>query len=366
MESILISLVSMVVAVGCMFLFTRYRLNNVADNKDLAAEVDREIVKMKKVNPEAGIVVGVYKEGRSYFKSQGHFSDDNRELPDEHSVFQIGSLSKLFTAAILHSMIKKGNVSLDSTLDELIGKKYKLSDDAKTVTLHQLVTHTSGFPRVPQVFVDDLTAKVGKENVLKDPYGDLKFKDIANYLKTSEGKKPPGKFDYSNFGSGLLGHVLAIVSGKDLGTLAQENLFQPLGMKQTGIKPSAETQKLMPQGHNPQGEAVGLWKFGALEGAGAFYSTASDMLIFLTSYLDDTHTTPLSADGGWMPVGKLENMFGNTTMQWHNGKVGGYSSYAAVDKIHGTAAVVLSAKADDLTMSGIMLMRHSRTQSWKV
>ena len=363
---IVLTLLVILVMVTCVFFYMKKRLRTMEDNKNLKAEIDLEVTKMTKGDPKEAIMVGVYKNGTSYFKSEGRFSDDLYQLPDPHSVFQVGSLSKLFTAAILNSLVDDGVVSMDATLSELIGVKHKLHESAQSVTLRQLVTHTSGFPRVPQALFDLTVEHFGKGNVLENPYSVLRFKDIAKYLKHCEGKKAPGQFEYSNFGSGLLGHVLEIVTGKTLDVLAKEILFTPLSMSTTSIKLDSEMRESMVQGHTHETEKAGLWTFGALAGAGGFNSTAADMLTFLKSYLEQGNdvTAPLNADGGWLSAGKLEKLYGNDSVVWHNGKVGGYASYAAVDPINDAAVIVLSAKAGDLTMPGIMLARLARTQSW--
>ena len=365
MQTILITLVTILVLVGCGVFFIRRKLKTAPDKKNLKSEIDLEVEKITKGDPKEAIMVGVYKQGTTYFKPEGRFSEDLYQLPDRHSVFQIGSLSKLFTVSVLHSLVREGVVSMESTLGELIGNKYDISDSAKSVTLHQLVTHTSGFPRVPKAFFDKTVEAFGKDNVSKNPYSVLSFDDVIEYLKTSEGKKESGTIDYSNFGSGLLGHVLEIVTGDKLESLAKERIFEPLGMNMTSTGLYTELNESIVQGYNRDNEKAELWTFGALMGAGGFDSSASDMLDFLASFLKDKdNSAPLNADGGWIKAGKLEKLYGNEAMVWHNGMVGGYSSYAAVDPVNDIAVVVLSAKAVDLTMPGIMLMRQARTQSW--
>ncbi|RVU86641.1 class C beta-lactamase-related serine hydrolase [Leucothrix sargassi] len=366
MEAILIFLLTFVAIVACGSLFIKTKLNRVVDNKNLEASIAAEVKKMTKGAPKEAIMVGVYKKGTSFLKAEGRFSEDLYQLPDRQSVFQIGSLSKVMTVAVLHALIDEGVVKMDDTLGDLIGDQYDLAVGASTVTLRQLVTHTSGFPRVPQAFIDKTLEHYGKDDIMENPYSVLSFKDVLDYLKTCDGKKAAGNFEYSNFGSGLLGHILEIVTDKDLNTLAREKLFAPLGMNQTSIELSPEMQESMVQGYRRNGNQAELWEFGALAAAGAFSSTVVDMMTFLKAYLQrpDIIKAPLSSDGGWMAPGKIEKLYGNTTAYWHNGQVGGYASYAAVDPENDVAVVVLSAKATDLTMPGIMLTRAARTQSW--
>ena len=366
MQGTLISLLAILALVACAVIFMRSKLKNIADKKNLKNDINREVTKMTKGAPREAIMVGVYKQGTCYFKSEGHFSEDLFQLPDHNSVFQIGSLSKLITVNVLHSLIEEGLVSMDSTLGELLGDKYEIADTAQKVTLRQLVTHTSGFPRIPQAFFNKTVEHFGKDSVMVNPYSVLNFDDVISYLETCEGQKESGNFEYSNFGSGLLGHVLEVVSGKDLNDLAYERIFNPLGMTMTSTTLNAEMKESVVQGYTRDGGTAEHWKFGALAGAGGFYSTAADMLSFLKTYLDTSSNpqVPLNAEGGWMSAGKLEKLYGNNSMVWHNGQVGGYSSYAAIDPESDAIVVILSAKATDLTMPGIMLSRLARSQSW--
>ncbi|PWQ97582.1 serine hydrolase domain-containing protein [Leucothrix arctica] len=365
-QNIMIFLLVVLVLVACAFFYARRKILTVEDKKHLKVEIDAEVTKMTKGDPKEAIMVGVYKQGTSYFKSEGRFSEDLYQQPDQHSIFQIGSLSKLITVSVLHALIREGLVTMDSTLGELMGDKYELSEDAKSVTLHQLVTHTSGFPRVPKVFIDKTVDQFGKEDILKNPYSVLSFDDVIEYLKTSEGKKESGYVEYSNFGTGLLGHVLEVVSGERLDCLAKDKICSALGMNMTSTELSDEMNESMVQGYDRNGDKADLWTFGALEGAGGFNSTAADMLTFLKHFLNQSSDSknPLDADGGWMKAGKLEKFYGNKNVSWHNGMVGGFSSYAAIDPVDDIAIIILSAKATDLTMPGIMLMRLARTQSW--
>lgn len=365
---LIITSIIVVLVLGASIYF-KYRLNNVIDKRDLKNAIDTEVSKLSTNRPPSSLVVGVYKDKEIFFNAYG---SDN---PDSSTIFQIASLSKLFTSALLVILDQGGVLAMDSTLEELIGDKYDLSSDAKQVTLYQLATHTSGFPRVPKVLMDIIEKSAGKGNELDNPYSYIELEDVINYLSTTEGKQKPGKFKYSNYGMGLLGHILEIVTDKSLETLAQEKLLIPLSMPDTSITLNAKVKESLAQGYSANSHKAKLWTFNALGGAGAFNSTASDLMQFVIASIDGE--TPISKtlmtmqrptnekSIGWMQPGFIEKFFGNKTTVWHNGMVGGYGSYVAIDRETESGVVILSNKAIDMTMLGIMLVRQVRTQSWK-
>ncbi len=372
---VIIFVVLIVVAVLAV-LYLKYRLDNTSDNKDLKATLDAEIQKLTDNNAAYGLVVGVYKDGKSFIKGYGTVNKASAIVPDAATVFQIASVSKLFTASLLQILCDQGVLKMDATLGELIGGSIILSPAAQQVTLKQLATHTSGFPRVPKSLERKAIQLAGKENLLLNPYSHIELKDILDYLETTQDKRAPGRFEYSNFGMGLLGHALEIVTQKNLESLAEENLFTPLAMNNTAITLSAAMQAHLAQGYTRRGEPAPVWTFGALAGAGAFNSNAADMLKFvqanieagsaLSLTLEKMHAPQFGGDTGigWLQPTFIDRFVGNKSVLWHNGLVGGYASYVSIDTHCKTGVVMLSNQAVDFTMLGSILTRQVRGQSW--
>lgn len=376
--ALFISLLILIVVLAIAGLFyIKYRLNNTQDKGDLEASLNAEVSKLSKQNVSYGIVIGVYKEGKSLIKGYETGMAHKAPAPDASTVFQLGSISKLFTASLLQILADEGVVDKDATLEMLIGDTVSLSAQAKRVTLRQLVTHTSGFPRVPKVLVNKLIKQVGKKDLLIDPYSHLGSDEIFAYLEKTQGMRKPGKFAYSNYGMGLLGHVLEMITHKDLEALAAEKIFKPLGMHDTSISLTPDMQQRLAQGYTAKGKATPLWTFSALGGAGAFSSTASDMMVFLRANIEDSSPLfqsfkkmhPAQANGdtgiGWIQAGIIDQFFGNPSIVWHNGMVGGYASYLCVDVKNNSGVVILSSIAIDPAMMGRMMTHLVRTQSWR-
>lgn len=376
MSIVLLVVGILTVAALFSFFYIKQRLNAVADSANLEKALDKEVSKVSRRHPASGLVVGVYKDGKSFIKGYGVFGQDNHRAPDSTTIFQLASVSKLLTAASLQVLCDEGVLRMDATLGELIGATLHLSPAAQQVTLEQLVTHTSGFPGVPKVFFRKIIKLAGRKNLLKNPYSYLELKDVFEYLRTTEGKRAPGRFEYSNFGMGLLGHVMEKVVKKDLDVLAAEKLLAPLDMYHTAITLTPDMESHVAPGHAANGELTPRWTFGALAGAGAFNSNVSDMLKFIRANLDDSSHLARSlkkmhkakSNGhtgiGWLQPTFLDRFLGSRSIIWHNGLVGGYASYISIDTANKTGLVLLSNKAIDVTMLGIMMTRQVRTQSW--
>ncbi len=376
MMILIILFVLLLIVVLLAFLYIKYRINNTPDKRNLEAAIDAEVDKTMRSGLFPGLVVGVYKDGGIFIKGYGTVNKEMVVLPDGTTIFQIGSLSKLLTAALLQTLCDEGVVSMEATLGELIGGLMPLSPSVRSVTLKQLVTHTSGFPSIPKSLGAKVTSMAGKDNLLVNPYSYLEPKFLFEYLATAEDKRAPGRFEYSNFGMGLLGHVLEVVTGENYETLVVKKVLVPLGMNKTAITLTPEMKDGLAQGYTAKGASTGVWTFTSLAGAGAFYSNTENMMRFIQANFEEVGATSQSlwkmrepqfsgdAGIGWMQPGFLDRFFGNRNIVWHNGMVGGYASYLSIDAETKTGVVILTNQASSVDMLGMMLTRQVRTQSW--
>lgn len=376
MQNVAILFALLLIVVLFAVLYLKYRMNNAPDKKNLEAAIDAEVNKTMRSGLFPGIVVGVYKEGRTCIKGYGTVNKETAVIPDATTAFQIGSVSKLLTASLLQALCDEGVVSMEATLDELIGGSMPLSPAAQSVTLKQLVTHTSGFPSIPKSLGDKASKMAGEDDPLLDPYSYLGPPFVFDYLATTQDKRDPGRFEYSNFGMGLLGHVLEVVTGKSYETLVVEKVLAPLGMTRTAITPTPEIKDRLAQGYTTKGAPTRPWTFAALAGAGAFYSNAEDMLKFIQANVEAGGAASQSfrkmrepqfggdTGIGWLQPTFLHRFFANQKVVWHNGMVGGYAAYLSIDAETKTGVVILTNQASATDMLGMMLARQLRTQSW--
>ena len=366
MSLLLIVILVISTAVLGLVLYIQLRVNNGADKNDYTRTIDKTVNQFFKGRLPNALLVGIYKNKAISFHSYG------KENPDHTTLFQIGSLSKLFTSALLLILDKEGTLDKNTSLEAILGDQYELSAEAKKVTLYQLATHTSGFPRVPETLLTIVEKNAINGNPLADPYLKIELTDVLEYLKTTQGKQKPGKFEYSNYGMGLLGHILEMVTHKNLEALAQEKLLAPLGMKNTAITLPSNTKTKLTQGYDANGKKAKPWTFTALGGAGAFNSNVTDLMQFVKANIDDQtalSTTLINMQKtidkksmGWMHTSIIEKLLGNKTMVWHNGMVGGYASYMAIDREREAGLVMLSSQAVDITLLGHKLINQVRAK----
>jgi serine-type D-Ala-D-Ala carboxypeptidase/endopeptidase len=262
------------------------------------------------------------------------------------SLFEIGSVTKVFTSLLLADMSERAEVSLDDPLAKYLPEGVHVPGP---ITLRQLAMHTSGFPRVPT----NLSPKT-----LANPYVDYTPAKLYDFLNTYKLPRPPGeKWDYSNLGAGLLGHILARRAGIDYGTLVRLRIANPLDMTSTytvvpdWLKPRAV------KGHNVLGQPVSNWDWDALAGAGALWSSADDLLNFLAANLGQKKSglAPAMAamQKGRVPVANdIGQSLGWHTLTrngadifWKDGATFGFSSFLAFDPKTGRGVVILSDTA---------------------
>lgn len=301
-----------------------------------------------------GMVIGLIDSSGVNYYSYGVKSLQTDDAIDEQTVFEIGSISKVFTGILLADQVRKGAMNLNDPID------LHLPDGIKSPTfsgvpiqLVHLSNHTSGLPRLPANFAPaDLT----------NPYADYSQTQLYDFLSSYELTREAGsQYEYSNFGAGLLGHLLATKNDVGYEALMQEILAKPLGLEDTKIALSTGMEKNMATGHN-MGYEVGNWDLPTLAGAGAIRSTASDLVKFLQFNMgleahDLYEAMRLSqqnsrTDGGLPAVGLGWHRAGaNADIIWHNGGTGGFRSFIGFVESEKRGVVILtnsSASVDDL------------------
>jgi len=294
-----------------------------------------------------GIVVGVIDpSGR---RTVAYTSTKTGEKAvDANTVFEIGSVTKVFTSLLLADAVQRGEVALTDPVAKYLPPDVKVPErNGKKITLIDLATHTSGLPRVPTNFHPKDPA---------NPYADYTAAQLYEFLSSFELTRDIGsKYDYSNLGGGLLGYVLARRAGTDYETLVRNRILDPLGMKSSGITLSRALKDRLAPGHNAGLQPVENWENGILAGAYAMRSTVNDLLTFLAANIG-LEKSPLANSMAAMlvprrPTGNLgleialgwHILTGNGhEIIWHNGGTFGYRSWIGFDPKNRTGVVVLS------------------------
>jgi serine-type D-Ala-D-Ala carboxypeptidase/endopeptidase len=302
-----------------------------------------------KKRTNCALVIGVARAGESDI--QGYGQVDAGKTPDANTVFEIGSITKVFTAIVLQQLAGEGLLKLDDRADKYLPNQIKLPQrDGRAISLLDLATHSSGLRRLPDNF-----------RIQENPYAKYGVREFYECLKHTALQRKPGEdYEYSNLGFGLLGHILELRTGRPYEVLVREKLLLPLGMGSTVITLSADQRARLARGHTPRGEPTANWDFDVLAPAGAFRSNASDIMKFLVANLYPDRTGLSAAlrgaqmthfrgksvrvGLGWHKLDTKEEL----KLIWHNGGTGGYVSFLGLAPKEEIGVVVLSNYGDAL------------------
>ncbi|MBI1390878.1 MAG: serine hydrolase [bacterium] len=314
-------------------------------------EIGRIVEPFMQWKPGCALMVGVMDGGGSLLLGYGRLSKDDASPPDKNTEYEIGSISKTFTAILLSDMVLRGDVKLNDPIADYLPEQAAMKSwEARAVTLHDLIRHTSGLPRL----ADNMPwSDPG------DPYADYTIGLLYDFLNHVRPEFKPGtKSVYSNLGVGLLGHILAREAGMSYEALMRRRIAQPLDMDDTAIELNSEQKRRLVGGTNSEGDSVKNWGFtDAYAGAGGIRSTAADMMKYLAAnmVLNETPLTPAIrySHESHCPAG--EEVDDNLKLAWyevpiasdelkvlfHNGQTGGYHSFIGFNVKEGIGVVAL-------------------------
>ncbi|MBU1375592.1 MAG: beta-lactamase family protein [Alphaproteobacteria bacterium] len=275
------------------------------------------------------------------------------------TLFEIGSITKIFTSLLLEDMVLKGEVGLDDPVSKYLPADVRVpTRNGKAITLRQLATHTSGLPR-------DFTHI--KAQRLEDIYAGADEAQLYKLLNSYELSRDPGaEWSYSNLGVGLLGVALSRRTGEDLPTLIRQRITGPLKMPATTMDVTAIPKGRLAIGHDADLRPTAPFPMGpAVAGAGAIRSSADEMLNLLEAELG-YRRSPLAAAMSGMLSEDRPGMAGmRQALGWmtldtpsgrivtHSGGTIGQRAFTAFNPTTRQGVVVLSnsegvAGADDI------------------
>lgn len=324
-------------------------------NRDeMKGTVDALVSPLLAQQQHLGLVVGLQIGNRSVVYGCGALDETRSTVPNERTVFEIGSINKVFTATLLATIVEEGRVFLNTPLRSLLPE---CPDLPQEITLLRLATHTSGLPRLPS----NLSEIPGFNP--RNPYAHYTPAHLYAYLATYRGDTQgtqPGIYAYSNLGGGVLGDVLARTLGLSYEQAIVQRICDPLGLPDTRSILTAEQHERLAPPHTPTGEPTLNWDVSTLAGAGGLRSTAQDLLTFLAANLGSVSTPLQSAlrlcqeivaehplpQGNLLGVAlgwhasRLKEL--GKVLYWHNGGTGGYRAFAGLHQESQSGVVILS------------------------
>ncbi len=237
-----------------------------------------------------GIAIGVLWDGHEVSALRGWADSESRRPVTKSTVFEVGSLSKLFTSLLLASAVQRQECELDAPVQDAFGDEVTLpSDGAASITYRSLANHRSSLPRLP----GDLLATADMEN----PYAHYTREMLYECLNGMTHIRSIGsRAEYSNFGVGLLGHALGKLAGTDYHQAVRQRVLEPLGMSNTTTRSDHQHGPELATAYRSLNKPCPHWDFTeAVVAAGGVRSSLEDMFKFLRAHLDPT-TSPLAAE----------------------------------------------------------------------
>jgi CubicO group peptidase (beta-lactamase class C family) len=341
-----------------------------APDDHIQPKIETLVRPMLEAKKTVGMVVGVIRGDATHVYGFGRVATDSDRIPDGKTVYEIGSITKVFTALALADMVERGEVKLDDPVARYFPEGVTIaSRDGKEVTLKDLAMHTSSLPRLPPAMIS--LGLLFPSN----PYARFREKDLYDFLAHwKPGREIGSKYEYSNLGAGLLGHVLARKAGMSYEQLIVARICDPLGMADTRITLTPEQRDRMASAYHEGGKPASTWDFDVLAGCGALRSTADDMLTFLDANLGrgpeklrpalalcinerrETDHEGILIALGWHIIRNPES---KREVIWHNGGTGGYRAFIGFSEEEKTGVVLLSnsdADADPVALDILRLL----------
>jgi CubicO group peptidase (beta-lactamase class C family) len=308
-----------------------------------------------------GMCIGVLKDGKVTTYGYGETVKGNGKLPNTDNFFEIGSITKTFTATILAYYVNQGKIKLSDPVTQFLPDSVAANPALKGITLVSLSNHTSGLPSLPDNF----------ELYSKDPLNPYKSYTKASlyaYLKTCKLKSTPGeRYAYSNLAVGLLGTILEKVSGQTFEQMVTTTVCKPLGMLSTAQYLNPLLSPRFVQVYNEEGNPTPAWDFDVLAPCGALRSTMSDLLLYtranmhsgadkLSKALALTHQLTFNKDVklglGWHII-----TIDGVNYYFHNGGTYGSSSFLAFNTEKNIAVIILSNARESTDKIGIDILK---------
>lgn len=353
---------SIVIAYLVIFLFP------FKGHSQTREKMEKEIGKIIKLEPSIhlenipGYIIGVIKQDSTYIFGYGNTGTPQKTVPTRNTAFEIGGLSKVFTASLVEILVSEGQLHMDSSLNHYLPMIYQ-NREMGHVKLIDLLSHASGLPKMPTEFG-------AHEKEPNNPYAHYSKKDLLQFYKNFEPSPGLAKYNYSHVNFALLEVIIEQKLQRSFETVLREKLLNPLQLNQTFITASDTT--LVAQGHSIGGQKSQPWRFSSFAGSEGIKSSMEDLLHFaklnlsptahlLSPILQKTHEKRTMTDysnrafaaKGWHVLEKKR--FYDTII--HTGNTSGFRSFFAFIPESQTAVIVLSNSEMATGGLGYLIMR---------
>jgi serine-type D-Ala-D-Ala carboxypeptidase/endopeptidase len=358
--------ISLIAGATTMYSVETPRAINLPNENEIRDLLSERIKALGAERGGVGIVVGVIgPEGRRII-SAGQRSVDDPHVPDGNTVFEIGSITKVFTALLLAEMAEENELAVNDPVTKYLPNVFKVpTRNGKAISLLDLATHMSGLPFMPNESAASSDSEANKFSVA----------DLRHFIGHCELHSDIGaKWEYSNIGYWLLSEALAGRGGVNYETLVHKRVIAPLNLTNTAFALTPKMKTNFAAGHNAVLQASPaistLPIYSIMPAAGGLYSTANDLLKLLAVAMDYDRSSldramrltwntrrPMSRDGFEQALAWTVIRDENDLLLAHDGGTFGYASSIAWDPARRAGVVVLSNQVTNVADIARHLLR---------
>jgi CubicO group peptidase (beta-lactamase class C family) len=325
----------------CCFSFSN-TLRAQTSKETLSAFIQKAADSIYKRDSLPGVFVGILNNGERHFFNAG-FADPEKKMPfDSATMFEIGSITKTFTAYVLTAVLMENKIADTAFIIKYLPDSVRQNQDLKNISFLNLMNHTSGLPRLP----DNM-----KLDTSRQPYENYGITNLFSFLKNCK-PKPNAKYEYSNLGAGVAGVLAERISGKTYAVLLDQYIFLPFKMVNPAnsiVKPENKST-----GYFAKDDKTPYWNMNVLAPAGGLKCTATEMLTYLQNMcfpkagnsktIVDKLIEQTVAVNPKIAVGRGWHIFNDKDQPlfyWHNGGTYGFSTFCAFTKDKSKAVIVV-------------------------
>lgn len=338
--------------------FAEAQVNNT---DSISLGIERKIDSAFEQNKIPGLFVAVINNGQHQYYSKGYANPETKQVFDAATFFEIGSITKTFTAFVLQKVLDENKIADTTSIIQYLPDSVRTNTALQKISFVSLLNHTSGLPRLP----GNMNVGLGD----KAPYDNYTAHQLFSWLKTFT-PVPDGKSNYSNLGMGLAGVLAELITKKTYAALLEDHIFRPF--KMIGGTDVFSKEKNKSQGFF-NGEKTAYWNMNVLAPAGGIKCSGKEMLTYLQymakptdadnkKIIDNLLTTTVALNPR-MNVCKAWHTFeqpGKPAIYWHNGGTFGFSTFAAFIKGEEKAVMIVINKFSENKIAdglGVAIMK---------
>ena len=281
-------------------------------------------------------------------------SDGTQSIGPVNQLWEIGSITKVFTALLLAQLHKLNQIAITEPIVSHLPDHLRLPNNFRRITFENLATHQSGLPRLPSGM------KLLAKDAMSDPYAIFHDERLLQAIQETKLKSLPGtgRPRYSNYGFGLLGYVLERATGRAFEDLLLEEIAAPLGLNSATFSDEGLRKGLA------RGKQVGPWHMGRMAGMGGLRMTATDLSKFLISAQNKDHALAVAFEetfkvryrGKKVALGLAWHYFRADEIRGHGGATNGATAEAWTNLKTNSHVVILGDGRPATTRTALSLL----------